>query len=147
MFGSIGITEILIIAAMALIFLGPEKFPEVAKMAARFVRDVRGYMQEAQNEITKEFRPVQDELKKISKADTEAYFDRLADLAEEDDDTEIVPEPDPTDWYEMNDPKNRAKVEKAPEPEGAVPFDPMDRNAPPPAEEDSATSTPQRLDG
>lgn len=146
MFGSIGITEILIIAALALIFLGPEKFPEVAKMAARFVRDVRGYVQEAQNEITKELRPVQDELKKISKTDTEAYFNKLADLAEEDEDTEILPEPDPTDWYEMNDPKNREKTPEAPKPEGAVPFDPSDQKRETPHEQ-SAPNVPERLDG
>lgn len=143
MFGSIGITEILIIAAIALIFLGPEKFPEVAKMAARFVKDVRGYVNEAQNEITKELRPVKDELKKISKADTEAYFEKLADLADEDDDTEIIPEPDPTDWYEMNDPKNREKVPDAPEPEGAVPFESLDRRP----NEESSPNVPERLDG
>lgn len=146
MFGSIGITEILIISALALIFLGPEKFPEVAKMAARFVRDVRGYMQEAQTEITRELRPVKDELKSISKADTEAYFEKLADLADNDEDTEIVPEPDPTDWYEMNDPKNRDKVPKAPEPEGAVPFDPLDRR-PDTSEDEPASDVPERLDG
>lgn len=146
MFGSIGITEILIIAALALIFLGPEKFPEVAKMAARFVRDVRGYVQEAQSEITRELRPVKDELKKISKTDTEAYFNKLAGLAEADDDDEIIPEPDPTDWYEMNDPSNREKTPKAPEPDGAIPFDPLDRRP----DADSGTTAPnvpERLDG
>lgn len=146
MFGSIGITEILIISALALIFLGPEKFPEVAKMAARFVRDVRGYMHEAQTEITKELRPVQDELKKISKADTEAYFEQLADLADKDEDTEVLPEPDPVDWYELNDPNNRENIPAGPKPEGAVPFDPLDRNRES-APSESTPDAPERLDG
>jgi len=36
MFGSIGFTELILIAGVALMVLGPEKFPEFAKMAAQF---------------------------------------------------------------------------------------------------------------
>lgn len=117
MFGSIGITELLLIAGIALIFLGPEKFPEFAKIVARTVRDIRGYVQEAQTEITKDLKPVQDELNKIQNEDADSYFERLADLAENDDDTEIQPEPDPTDWYEMD------QAGEANSPEGAVPYE------------------------
>ena len=43
MFGSIGVMELVLIAGVALMVLGPDKFPEFAKMAARLVRDLRSY--------------------------------------------------------------------------------------------------------
>ena len=89
MFGSIGVTELLVIAGVALVFLGPERFPEFAKIVARTFRDVRGYMDEAKRDIAKEIKPVKDELAKLSKIDPETYIEKLADTAldgEDDDD-------------------------------------------------------------
>ena len=93
MFGSIGVLEIAIIAAVGLMVLGPEKFPEVARMLARLVKDVRGYMDEAKQEIAKEIKPVQDELKAIKNVDTEKYLGSLID-GDEDDNQPPNPEPE-----------------------------------------------------
>lgn len=100
MFGSIGIFELIIIAGIALMVLGPERFPEFAKMAARFVRDVRSYAGDVQREISKEIRPVQDELRDLQRIDPERYLESLMEEEDEEDQT-INPEPHPSevDWY------------------------------------------------
>ena len=77
MFGSIGITEMMIFAGITLVILGPDKFPEFAKIVARTVKDVRGYVSEAQREIAKELSPVKKELEKLKKIDPEEYIDKL----------------------------------------------------------------------
>lgn len=146
MFGSIGIMELVIIAGVALMILGPEKFPEFAKMGARFVRDIRRYANEVQTEITKEIKPVTKELEGLGKVDPEKYIDSLIEDDEEDDGT-INPEPE---FEDLGIPS----PEQAPEeglPEStestgqSVPYDDY------PQEEDGmdapAPETPERLDG
>ena len=97
MFGSIGFIELIIIAGVALMVLGPDKFPEFAKMAARLVRDLRSYGQEIQSEIAKEIKPVQKELNDLTKIDPEKYIDSLiGDEEDDEDDGTINPEPDPS---------------------------------------------------
>jgi len=97
MFGSIGVMELIIIAGVALMVLGPDKFPEFAKMAARLVRDLRSYGNEIQREIAKEIKPVQKELDDLTKIDPEKYIDSLiGDDEDEEDDGTINPEPDPS---------------------------------------------------
>jgi Tat protein translocase TatB subunit len=73
----IGMTEMLIIAAVALVVMGPEKFPDFAKVVMRTFRDFRGYMDEAKREITKEIVPVQKELNSLSRYDPEAYLNAM----------------------------------------------------------------------
>lgn len=98
MFGSIGITEIIILAAIALVVMGPEKFPDFARTVARMVRDVRSYVADAQRDLERETRPVRKELDELSKIDPETYIDRLAESAfegeDEDSAHEYHPEPE-----------------------------------------------------
>ena len=100
MFGSIGVFELVIIAAVALMVLGPEKFPEFAKMAARFVKDIRSYANEIQREVAKEIKPMTKELADLRRIDPEKYLDKLAGDAEEDEklkNTPPNPEPHPSE--------------------------------------------------
>ncbi len=73
----IGIGEMILIAGLALVVFGPEKFPDFAKIVMRTVRDLRGYVDDIQSEISKELKPVQRELKQLSKYDPEKYIDAL----------------------------------------------------------------------
>ncbi|MCP4646015.1 MAG: twin-arginine translocase subunit TatB [bacterium] len=86
MFGSIGITEIVLIAGVALVVIGPERFPEFAKIVMKTFREVRGYWDDAKRDISKELRPVQDHVKQISRYKPEEYLDSLMEDDEEDDD-------------------------------------------------------------
>lgn len=70
----LGLFEIVILAAIALVVMGPEKFPDFAKIVIRTVRDVRGYMNEVTTEVSKELRPVQKELNQISRYDANPSY-------------------------------------------------------------------------
>jgi len=70
---NIGFGEMLIIIAIALVVMGPERFPEFMKIALRFLRDIRTYWEEAQRELAKELRPIENELKTLTRLDTETY--------------------------------------------------------------------------
>lgn len=104
MFGSIGIFEIVMVAGVALLVLGPEKFPEFAKLSMRTMRDVRKYISDAQRDIANELDPLKKEIGDIRRVDVEDYVDRLVhdDDDEDDDSTPYNPEPEPSvidDWY------------------------------------------------
>ncbi|MBN2307409.1 MAG: twin-arginine translocase subunit TatB [Candidatus Hydrogenedentes bacterium] len=77
MFGSIGMTEMLIIAGVALVVIGPEKFPEFAKIVMRTIREVRGYWDDAKRDISRELRPVEDEVRQLKQYNPEDYIDSL----------------------------------------------------------------------
>ena len=73
MFG-LSLSHILIIAAIALVVLGPEKFPEFAKIALRAFRDLRGYVDDIKREMAEELNPVKNELTKLAQFNTEDYI-------------------------------------------------------------------------
>lgn len=73
----LGFTETIVLAGIILIVMGPEKFPDVAKAIIRTVRDVRGYFDEAQREITKEINPLKGELRQLSKYKPDEIIDHM----------------------------------------------------------------------
>jgi sec-independent protein translocase protein TatB len=73
----IGFGEMILIAGIALVVIGPEKFPDFAKIALRTIRDFRGYMDDIKQEVGKELRPVQKELQALSRYDPETYLNKL----------------------------------------------------------------------
>jgi sec-independent protein translocase protein TatB len=75
MFGNLSLFEIAIIAGVALIILGPEKFPGHAKIAMRFIRDIRGYWEQAKRDITEELKPMRKELRELQRYKPEQYLD------------------------------------------------------------------------
>jgi len=78
MFNSIGVGEIIVIAVIALIIMGPEKFPEFAKIAMRAFRDIRGYVDDIKKEMANELNPVKREINQLSRYKPEEYIDKLA---------------------------------------------------------------------
>lgn len=72
-------TELIIIAAIALIVMGPDKFPDFAKIFLRTIRDLRGYMDEVKEEVSKEIRPIEREMRNLSKYSPEKYIDSMID--------------------------------------------------------------------
>ncbi|MCH7910839.1 MAG: twin-arginine translocase TatA/TatE family subunit [Candidatus Hydrogenedentes bacterium] len=142
MFGSIGITELLLIAAIALMFLGPEKFPEFAKIMARTIRDIRGYVQDAQKDIAKELKPIKKELDDLSKIDPEAYLDKLAESGEDEDESPPNVEPDTSSLsFDLDTEEEGESID------GTIQYDSYDSapEEPKPADEDS--DDPEKLDG
>lgn len=80
----VGFTEIIIIAGIALVVIGPEKFPDFAKLVIRTIRDLRSYVDEVKTEVGKEFKPLKKELDALARIDPEKYIDSLtAEVAPE----------------------------------------------------------------
>lgn len=77
MFGNLGMSEIMIIAVVALVVLGPEKFPEYAKIALRAYRDFRGYIDDIKREMAQELKPVKEEIRELARHNPEEYIDDL----------------------------------------------------------------------
>ncbi len=77
MFESIGFSEMLLIAVIALIVLGPEKFPEYAKIFLRATRDLQGYIQGIREDLAKEVNPLKGEFDKLKRQDPEKLLDAL----------------------------------------------------------------------
>ena len=77
MFSGLGIMEILIIAGVALVVLGPDKFPQFAKISIRMFREIRGYWEDAKQDISKELRPLNKEVRELKHYKPEDYIDSL----------------------------------------------------------------------
>jgi len=77
-FGNLGMGELIIIAGIALVVIGPEKFPEFAKIALRAFRDFRGYWDDIKREMENELKPVKKELNKLAQYKPEDYIENLA---------------------------------------------------------------------
>lgn len=52
----IGFWELVIIALVALVIIGPERLPEFARDAGRWVRKIRDFIQNAKREVEKELK-------------------------------------------------------------------------------------------
>jgi sec-independent protein translocase protein TatB len=72
----IGFTEMIVIAMIALVAIGPEKFPEVAKVFIRTWRDLRKNMDDLKSELTEELRPVQRELRQLGREDLKPWSEQ-----------------------------------------------------------------------
>lgn len=66
-----------IIAGVALVVIGPEKFPPFAKSVFKTFRDLKSQIEETQREISKEIQPIQKEMRELSKHKPEDYIDSL----------------------------------------------------------------------
>lgn len=75
---NLGVTEMIVIGILALVVLGPEKFPTFAKVALRAYRDLRGYIDDAKRDITKELNPLKKDLNELSRYRPEDIIDKLA---------------------------------------------------------------------
>jgi sec-independent protein translocase protein TatB len=51
-----GLSEILLVAVIAIIFLGPEKLPEVMLNIAKFFKKIKGFLTDAKSSIDKELQ-------------------------------------------------------------------------------------------
>jgi sec-independent protein translocase protein TatB len=53
----VGLTELLVIGLLGLLFLGPDRLPELARQAGRLTRQVRVLAQAARDDLRKELGP------------------------------------------------------------------------------------------
>ncbi len=71
--------EMILVAGIALIIIGPERFPEFAKICMRTIRDLRSYVEEAKEDLRREIAPLKKEIDQIKSYDPESYIDALTD--------------------------------------------------------------------
>lgn len=74
----VGFGEMILLAGIALVVIGPDKFPEFAKIVLRTFRDMRTYVDDAKRDIAAELRPVQREIQQLSRYNPEDYIESLA---------------------------------------------------------------------
>jgi len=74
---NIGTPELLVIAAIALIFLGPEQFPTQAKVFLRMFREFREHWDDAKRDIMNEINPVRKEFRELKRFKPEELLDKL----------------------------------------------------------------------
>ena len=70
-----GMGEMVLVAGIALVIIGPERFPEFAKICMRTIRDLRSYVEEAKEDLRKEIVPIKKEIDKVKRYDPESYID------------------------------------------------------------------------
>ncbi|NPA52439.1 MAG: twin-arginine translocase subunit TatB [Aquificae bacterium] len=85
MFG-IGFQELIVIMIVALIVLGPQRLPEAAKTIAKFIREIKGAVDEVKSSVVDDISSVKDltqidlditqESEKKEKQNTEENFEK-----------------------------------------------------------------------
>ena len=80
---NIGAPELMVIAVIALIILGPEKFPTQAKVFLRMIRELREHWDDAKRDIMKELNPVKSEFRDLRRFKPEELLDRLTGESDE----------------------------------------------------------------
>lgn len=114
-----GLGEIVIIAAIALVVIGPERFPEFARIVVRTIRDVRGYVEDAKQELDKELRPITKEIRQLEQYQPKRYFDDITNKS--------TPKSKPVDSPDLAEPEPApsADSEAGPGTEGGAVNEPV----------------------
>ena len=145
MFG-IGLPELLVIMAVALIVVGPDKLPEMAKSVARGVLELKKAIQELQENVESEVgdveswqRQLEEPLPELTGKEQEqarkAYSDREAEVEQGDAEGGVAPEESEEDKPAIGEPQapddspGNTPGESSGEPSDESPGD--DRDTPP----------------
>ena len=85
MFG-VGLPELMVIAVVAVVVFGPEKLPDYARQAGRFVRQLRNLARSAQDQLREELGPEYADLKLTDLDPRQAIRRHILEAMDEDDD-------------------------------------------------------------
>ena len=112
-----------IIAGVALVVVGPDKFPPFAKAVFKTFRDLKTQIEETQREISKEIKPIQKEMRELSKHKPEEYIDSLVSGKSTSESSAGDPDFDYEYPYREHETTTKQTTEDAaaPEPEAAEP--------------------------
>jgi sec-independent protein translocase protein TatB len=82
----IGLPELMVIAIVAVVVFGPERLPEFARQAGKFVRQMRNLAQSAQSQLREELGPEYADLRLADLDPRQAIRKHILEALEEDDD-------------------------------------------------------------
>ena len=85
MFG-IGLPELMVILIVAVVVFGPDRLPEFARQAGRFVRQLRNLAQSAQSSLREELGPEYADLRLADLDPRQAIRKHILEALEDDDD-------------------------------------------------------------
>ena len=80
----IGLPELMVIPLVAVVVFGPERLPDLARQAGRFVRQVRNLAQSAQNQLREELGPEYADLKLTDLDPRQAIRKHILEAMEDD---------------------------------------------------------------
>jgi sec-independent protein translocase protein TatB len=89
----IGLTELMVIMVVAVVVFGPDRLPEFARQAGRFVRQLRNLTQSAQTQLREELGPEYANLRLTDLDPRQAIRKHILEAMEDDDldDSEPLP--------------------------------------------------------
>jgi sec-independent protein translocase protein TatB len=80
----IGLPELAVIAFVAIVVFGPDRLPELARQAGRFVRQIRNLAQSAQDQLREELGPEYADLKLTDLDPRQAIRKHILEAMEDD---------------------------------------------------------------
>jgi sec-independent protein translocase protein TatB len=81
----IGLPELMVIVVIAVVVFGPERLPEFARQAGRFVRQLRNLAQNAQTQLRDELGPEYADLRLADLDPRQAIRKHILEAMEDDD--------------------------------------------------------------
>ncbi|HET6627382.1 MAG TPA: sec-independent translocase [Nocardioidaceae bacterium] len=90
MFG-IGLPELLVIGVVAVLVFGPDRLPDFARQAGRFVRQVRTFTQAARDDLRSELGPEFADLELSDLDPRKAVRKHIMEAWDDTDDADTVP--------------------------------------------------------
>jgi len=88
----VGLPELMVILVVGVIVFGPDRLPEFARQAGRFVRQVRNLAQSAQTQLRDELGPEYADLRLADLDPRQAIRKHILEAMDDD-----VPEPEPVE--------------------------------------------------
>jgi sec-independent protein translocase protein TatB len=87
----IGLPELVVIAFVAVVVFGPDRLPEYARQAGRFVRQLRNLAQSAQSQLRDELGPEYADLKLSDLDPRQAIRKHIIEAMDDLDAVEVAP--------------------------------------------------------
>lgn len=87
----VGLLELAVIALVAVIVFGPDKVPDMARQAGRFVRQLKKYADSTRDDLRRELGPEFSDLELTDLDPRKAIRKHILEAMDDEDDDEVAP--------------------------------------------------------